>query len=331
MKMIKRLLPLLLVVAVLLSLGIGAYADYGYKVRVFAGNQGTITGSAVFSDVPYDEEITFSIANVKVSNTKYVVRGLRESGKDNAEILTPGSSGRVTIHVRRDQDYVVSYGIPGNEVALTIRCVTANGTYLNKQETFYGEPNTTILIKTPYVEGYRPSANFARAKLGTTDRVENITYTPVTTTATVIETGGGTGGGTGVGTGGGNIGGNTLVPVLNPDTDTDDEDTDDNDTFEDMGDDAADFSDDMSETEDILDLDVPLAEPDAEDTEFVSPDYSEFEASPDRIPTWALILAGVLLVLLIGLAFWYFLFYRKKKKRDEEDVNYEDYNIYVDK
>ena len=153
MKKCRQFFVLFFVLTVFLSFGIGAWADgeYSYTVRVFGGNQGSVVNHATQANIPYDGSFTFNIqSDVTVTNSKYVVRGLRESGKDNSEIITPSSStNEVNVRVVRDQDYVVAYGIPGNEVALTIRCTTADGTDLGVQEIFYGDG------KTWYVEQNR--------------------------------------------------------------------------------------------------------------------------------------------------------------------------------
>ena len=112
MKKCRQFFVLFFVLTVFLSFGIGAWADgeYSYTVRVFGGNQGSVVNHATQANIPYDGSFTFNIqSDVTVTNSKYVVRGLRESGKDNSEIITPSSStNEVNVRVVRDQDYVVA-------------------------------------------------------------------------------------------------------------------------------------------------------------------------------------------------------------------------------
>lgn len=299
MKKCRQFFVLFFVLTVFLSFGIGAWADgeYSYTVRVFGGNQGSVVNHATQANIPYDGSFTFNIqSDVTVTNSKYVVRGLRESGKDNSEIITPSSStNEVNVRVVRDQDYVVAYGIPGNEVALTIRCTTADGTDLGVQEIFYGEPNSTILIKTPYVEGYRPSANFATARLGTSNRTESVVYYPTTTTTTttVIQTGGAAGGNAnanaGANAGTGNPAGNQPTAAQ-----------------------------EFPETQEIVDLDVPLAGGSGSNSANFPSILGRTEKSSRLIPKWRIILVVLLLFCVVSVVYWYLLFFRKKKQRDEE-------------
>lgn len=306
MKKCRQFFVLFLVLTLFMCFGIGAWADgeYSYTVRVFGGNQGSVVNHANQANIPYDGSFTFNVqSDVTVTNSKYVVRGLRESGKDNSEIITPSSStNEINVRVVRDQDYVVAYGIPGNEVALIIRCTTADGTDLGVQEVFYGEPNSTILIKTPYVEGYRPSANFATAKLGASNRTESVVYYPITaTTTTVIQTGGAAGGNAnanaGTNAGSANPPGNQPVAAQ-----------------------------EFLETQEIVDLDVPLAGGSGGNSAIFPSILGRMEKSSRLIPKWKIIFGVLVLFCVVSVVYWYLLFFRKKKRRDEEYENEFKYN-----
>ena len=52
--------------------------------------------------------------------SKYYVKGIRESGKGTEEVSETGSGQRVAAFtVDKDQDYVVAYGVLTNPVAYT--------------------------------------------------------------------------------------------------------------------------------------------------------------------------------------------------------------------
>ena len=207
MKTLKKLLPLLLLLSLALSLcaGMSAFADYTYTVRVYPGVNAVMAGGTPFIEGGHSYNDSFSFDISKVSLTadgakKYYIMGLRESGKDNSDVgksyLYPisGSGSVNTANVTKDIDYVVAYGIEGNQVSLTLSCVNGNTGAVFTTETYYGNPGEVVLIKAPYVDGYNPERTFVRATLGTTT-TGTVRYFPVTTTTTIIETGGTTAGG----------------------------------------------------------------------------------------------------------------------------------------
>lgn len=148
--------------------------DYTYKVTIYSGKQGTFTGipgdlvkgnsdrvsiskdkSAIIIDKLNPEEtVNLSKALTSVSldsNSKYYVRGIKESGRDNSEVLeTPSFS------VKEDQEYVVAYGIKGDQVAYTINYQDANGNKLADSQTFYGNVGDKPVVAYTYIDGYTP-------------------------------------------------------------------------------------------------------------------------------------------------------------------------------
>ena len=152
----KKLIGLLAVILLAVSLSPTARsADeaYTYRVRVFAGNKGTIGGQPVVetSGLAYDAEWTFDIGTVKVTDEKYYVRGIRESGLDNDMV----SSAAFRVH--RDIDFVVAYGVRGSEVAYTVRFVRdSDGAELAKPVTFYGNVGDKPVVACKFIEGYYP-------------------------------------------------------------------------------------------------------------------------------------------------------------------------------
>ncbi len=133
-----------------------AKEPYTYTVRIFAGNQGTIDGEPFYVQTGLNagDRFTFYQQNVDVSNdSRYYVRGLREAGRDN-NTATVAPSFEVT----RDIDYVVAYGIRGQDVAYTVRYVDTDGNALAPEETFYGNVGDSPVIAYRYIEGYQPQA-----------------------------------------------------------------------------------------------------------------------------------------------------------------------------
>lgn len=130
--------------------------EYTYTVRIYAGNQGTIGGQPVYevSGLHYGDRFTFYSSNVTLNNdSKYYVRGLRESGRDNDT-----SAVAPSFQVTEDVDYVVAYGIRGQDVEYTVRYVDADGNALAPDEQFWGNVGDSPVIPALYIEGYQPQA-----------------------------------------------------------------------------------------------------------------------------------------------------------------------------
>lgn len=222
----KKLFVSLLSVSVIAGLGVApvkaaqTVTPYTYKVTLSAGNKGTINGQQKVEEVDLaaGSTVSFDINDIKVSDEKYYVKGIRLSGRDNAssELLnTPG------FIVKGDADYVVAYGIKGNMVAYTVNYQDASGKSLAESQTFYGNVGDKPVVAYRYVENYIPDA-LALTKTLSNNESENVftfTYKPgatdrvVTTTTTITTTVPGTatpGTGTGnAGTAGGTTGGTT--------------------------------------------------------------------------------------------------------------------------
>ena len=181
MKVMKRALTLLMTACLIVMMTVPVMAAgkaYTYTVRIYAGAQGTIGGSSVmtYTNLNYGDRITFNNGLVSLNDgSKYYVRGLRESGRDAGESLVNGSFA-----VTGDQDYVVAYGLKANSVAYTVRYVTADGTVLAEEETFYGNVGDKPVVAYRYIEGYMPQAYNMTGTLSA-DAASNVftfTYTP---------------------------------------------------------------------------------------------------------------------------------------------------------
>ena len=161
MKKSNRIIILALSILLCLCiLSTAAYADYGYTVRIFAGNQGTFSGeSVIVLDGQAPGEIKFDINSVTVNDTsRYFVKGVRVSGRDNSEFTD-------TIRVDRDVDYVVAYGIKGSEVTFTLILKASDTGKELGRKTVYGNKGDKALIKSPYVDGYEASGHYVRIAL----------------------------------------------------------------------------------------------------------------------------------------------------------------------
>lgn len=147
-----------------------------------------------------------------------------------------------SFEVTGDQEYVVAYGIKGNQVAYTINYQDANGNKLADSQTFYGNVGDKPVVAYTYIDGYTPeyrnltktlSANAAENVFTfnylpyetvtvttpgqtITNTTEQTVTVPGGTTTTTGETTGTTGGttgttgGTGTNANGGNAAGTTT-------------------------------------------------------------------------------------------------------------------------
>ena len=90
---------------------------YTYKVTLSAGNKGTIDGQQKVEEanLKAGSTISFDLNDIQVTDEKYYVKGIRLSGRDNAEALSAPA-----FTVNGDVDYVVAYGIKGEQVAYTV-------------------------------------------------------------------------------------------------------------------------------------------------------------------------------------------------------------------
>lgn len=189
-----------------------AKEPYTYTVRIFAGNQGTIDGEPLYVQTGLNagDRFTFYQQNVDVANdNRYYVRGLREAGRDNAT-----STVAPSFEVTRDIDYVVAYGIRGQDVAYTVRYVDTDGNTLAPDETFYGNVGDSPVIAYRYFEGYQPQAYNLTGELYEDVSRNVYTFVYESTAGTGAGEGAGTGTGTGAGAGAGAGDGTaTVIPA----------------------------------------------------------------------------------------------------------------------
>lgn len=188
MRLLKRLLCAGMALAILLSCAVTALAreeTYTYTVRIFAGQQGRINGGEVlvYRNVPYGGHVSFQNSMVSLDDdSKYYVKGIRESGKGSEDMQNTSNSRLASFEVDRDQDYVVMYGLLGDAVEYTIHYQNAAGEALAPSETYVGNVGDKPVIAFLYIEGYQPQA-YNLTKTLSANAAENVftfVYTPVT-------------------------------------------------------------------------------------------------------------------------------------------------------
>lgn len=173
MKGLKRVRIGLLVMAMLVALlpqtAFAAEEEYTYTVRLYAGNQGALTGEGI--DVPSGADVAFDgerivIRGLKygdivyivyqdavtVTDDRYYARGVRRSGRDNSEATESSFA------VASDRDYVIAYGVKGDMVAYTVNYVDGSGRSLLASDTYYGVVGERQYVSARYVDGYQPQA-----------------------------------------------------------------------------------------------------------------------------------------------------------------------------
>jgi len=196
---------------------------YEYKLTFYSGIQGTFENGSdekVLSELPAGAIVSFSPQSSVVlpENSKYYVKGVRLSGRDNAE----AEFSTLTVEVNRDADYVIAYGIKGNMVDYTVHYVDQWGNKLADSDVFYGKVGDKPVIAYKYIERYAPKS-FALTKTLSENAAENVftfeykeaavkgehkieyvdggTNVIIVDRGTIVRPGGGAGSGTGAGTG----------------------------------------------------------------------------------------------------------------------------------
>lgn len=222
--------------------------EYTYQVTFYSGNQGTFNGTEGLSVDNHSsgsqyaveengDEITVSglkqgdIVSFDVQagavqmadDSKYYLRGIRQSGRDNDTVQTSA------FRVDGDAEYVLAYGIRGNQTGYTVNYQDAQGNELAPSRTYYGNVGDKPVVAYLYIEDYNPQT-LALTRTLSENEAENVftfVYTPVptevitepgdtiTNTTTVTETvpgttDEGTAAGTGTGTGTGTAGTGTA-------------------------------------------------------------------------------------------------------------------------
>ena len=291
---------------------------YSYTVTLSAGNQGSFVGTDAVQVQSKEAKISLDGGKIKITdlkqgdqvalnvlndgavqmeeNSKYYVRGVRLSGRDNDDAKTTAIAA---FTVDCDADYVVAYGVKGDIVSYRINYQDANGNAISDSVTYYGNVGDRPMVAYHYIEGYQPQA-YNLTKTLSANEAENVftfVYQPVpedtvTTETEVVTRPGGTAGGTTAGTPGGN------APAQG---------TDENETP-----DVGGTDNEEPGTTEIPEEDVPqnVVDLDDEDVPLDKKDLERPGSTPNRIPIYATI--AVAAVVAIGVAGFVFLKKRKK-------------------
>ena len=291
---------------------------YSYTVTLSAGNQGSFAGTDAVQVQSKEAKISLDGGKIKITdlkqgdqvalkvlndgavqmeeNSKYYVRGVRLSGRDNDDAKTTATAA---FTVDCDADYVVAYGVKGDIVSYRINYQDANGNAIADSVTYYGNVGDRPMVAYHYIEGYQPQA-YNLTKTLSANEAENVftfVYQPVpedtvTTETEVVTRPGGTAGGTTAGTTEGN------APAQG---------TDENETP-----DVGGTAHEEPGTTEIPEEDVPqnVVDLDDEDVPLDKKDLERPGSTPNRIPIYATI--AVVAVVAIGVAGFVFLKKRKK-------------------
>lgn len=203
MKWLKNIRAGLLALSVLtLTAGQTALASdtaYTYTIRLYAGNQGVLTGEGitapgagtkiekitgkngqveqiVISGVKYGETVYINPHDAaKETNEQYYIRGVRRSGRDNSQAVA--STGAVGA----DMDYVIAYGVSGETTPYTVNYQDTAGNTLLPSDTYYGNIGERQYASARYLDGYQPQT-YNMVMTLSSDSAENVftfVYTPV--------------------------------------------------------------------------------------------------------------------------------------------------------
>lgn len=189
-----------------------AHAETRYTVRVFGGNRGSVNSTEEYYVLPksfaYGEEVNLDdYVNIDITDDKYYFKGYRKSGEDWL--------ARSSFTITEDTDFVVAYGVRGDQVSYTISFIEyGTGRALQNDEgqtsvTFYGNKGDKPVVPYEYVPGYRPRYRNITGTLGDEGTnnwtleyiaIETPTITEVVTETTTTGTTTGTAAGTTTGT-----------------------------------------------------------------------------------------------------------------------------------
>ena len=356
MKSLKKLLALLFCLCLIAGLSATAFADnYTYTVRVYAGAQGSFgSGDAKVYTVTRGYGDTFSFnaqsAVTLPADSKYYVKGIRESGKDNNTVSNSA------FYVTHDVDYVVAYGMKGSEVSYTVRYVTyPGGATLAPSRTFYGNAGDKPVIAYEYIEGYTPRYLNLTGTLSenAANNVFTFEYVPQTTTTTTTDTTAGgnnnnnnnnaagnnanannnaagnnaNAGNNAAGNNanaGNNAAGNDNANAGNNAAGNDNANAGNQDAQANAGGELTENPAEVTENilengpEEILDLDVPLAGPDFGGAGTENGSDTSSQTSSKRISRLALVLGIIVAAGIVCTVLWYLLFARRRKEKDED-------------
>ena len=177
MMRLKKLFIMMMSLTVFLSLAYTQVCAYGYKVTLYTGNQGTINSQNEMSiNISKGQMVSLDLSQIELpQDSNYYVKGIRLSGHDSVDNLDPA-----TFVVNGDLDYVVVYGVKGNQVSYTIRYVDENGKQLSEDTVLYGNVGDKPVVAYKYIDSYIPQS-YALTKTLVENEIEYVftfTYKP---------------------------------------------------------------------------------------------------------------------------------------------------------
>lgn len=180
----KSVMILLLAFVLICCISVPVRADgtpYTYTIRLYPGQQGHFAdGSEYMIRVcSYGDIVNLNPNSLNVvlnKDSKYYIKGVRESGKDNNTVSEP------SFIVTGDRDYVVAYGVRNeNMVSYTVNYVDRDGNPLMPSDIYYGNVGDKPVVAFLYINGYQPQAYNLTKRL-VKDEAENVftfIYTPI--------------------------------------------------------------------------------------------------------------------------------------------------------
>ena len=133
-------------------LTLDGYAPDCDVVRAADGSSVTVSGIPANMRISYDAAAAGAVDLLQ--DGRYYVKGLRQSGHDNAEARVDITSFQVT----KDLDYVVAYGIRGDMTTYTVLYQDSAGNTLAPSRTYSGNVGDRPVAGYRYIEGYQPQA-----------------------------------------------------------------------------------------------------------------------------------------------------------------------------
>ena len=163
---------------------------YGYTITLSAGNKGEFKDGSekfILTGLQYDSTETTIIFStnqlnekITVPDERYYIKGVRLSGRDNDTAVLDATTSSPIVRVTGDADYVVAYGVKGEQVKYIVQYQDANGNTLAPSQEFYGNIGDKPIVAYQYIDGYIPQA-LALTKTLSANEAENIftfVYTP---------------------------------------------------------------------------------------------------------------------------------------------------------
>lgn len=162
-----------------------AYANEdGYTVTLYAGN-GKINGKdwvevgtyAYNAQNPAIATIDLSKYAITPPESKYYIKGIREAGHDEL--------ANASFPVTEDKQFVVAYGLKGDQTHYTVNFVDGAGNQLAESVTLEANVGDKPVVSSQYIEGYKPDAWNKTKTLGKNEAANVFTfvYAPVADTS----------------------------------------------------------------------------------------------------------------------------------------------------